>query len=599
MILWHDSLYYRSSTQLSLVYPAISGCTVTASHEQITKRSVGISGNSLLSPPAIASTNLGAETAFIGFRLGVTAMPAGVGPLLKLRSSGGVVLATVQVFTSGPSKLRLQVMSGEGVRLLARSPEIDIGTSFLYVELKIKTAVNGIVELRVNGNRIALAENVDVLLGSFSPWEHVIFTTDGNSGSLKISDLYIADGSGEQDFLGPVNSTRLFPAKETEMGWAPSLRSKKYLIVLGGQSNVNGRGSISPYTASPPSPNSKVFLFYPTVGPPYSGIFSDVIAGIGAHPFDNPTAPTLYWSFEMSLAEEIANFYALSDDPARTEVYIVRLGKDASSIIPLPDPNDTWHPSVPNSLSIRGMQILDAAAAAVGGWSAFDEVDFFWYQGESEALAAAILPAGILNFVPWTLDVFGYFEAAIGKPVNWHRMLVQTEMLAVFTHLQEVRAQQRSPLLPGPYIETADLPIGPDGVHMSEDGQVELGRRAFASWKSVRNFADNLKDFLGLPAEDSWLAPHWVGAASAGASCSFVQAPELKADLMHTPVIALNNKMRRESGADGKRLQMTVGDVSLPVIVLDNASAWTFKYLQLEAVAVPEQVTGELGMKLI
>ena len=307
MLLWHDSLNYRSLTQLTFAYPTLSGCTVGGAHEQFGRTSVRMSGTSSLSLPVIPGVGTGSDTLYLGFRLGALLLPSGTGTLVMVRTAGFVDLVTVRV-KSESGKLQFVISSGANNSLLVLSSPIDVLDTFSYIELKVKTSGSGSVELRINGVVDRTIDGVDTLLGSVASWSRVSFATESTSGTLLISDIYLADGTGSQNFLGPVDVTRLFPATAQQLGWAPALRAKKYLIVLAGQDNINGRGSVVPYSG-PLNPNLKVWLYYPTTGAPYTGPFADVVAGIGAHALDEPVNPNISWALEMSLAEEISKLY--------------------------------------------------------------------------------------------------------------------------------------------------------------------------------------------------------------------------------------------------------------------------------------------------
>lgn len=603
-LLWFDSLDYVSTTRLVQVYPLATGFTVGAVHPRSGKTSVQVTEGEL-DIPANAGTGIGDDTLFMGYRMGVGTRPAAFFDHILPRSGGGTELLRVQLGPGSGSSMQFKVLSGDAKKLLFQSIEFDCTTTTVYIEWRIKLAANGAIELRINGVRQGILENVDTLNGSFFNWDHVYLqgggTVFGVVPTYRFSDLYLADGTYnaggfEQKFLGESEVTRLFPGKaEQPIGWAPSLvtTTKRYLVCMHGQSNINGRGNIAPYVGSGRATNTKVRLWDHTLPTP---AWVDVTPGAGCNNV------TKTWAAEMQFAELVASMHELIEPTVPAEVYIVRYGIDASYVVDVGIPGAgplTWNPNVPNNISDDAIAIVAAAVGALsGGWLSFTRCDILWAQGESEASGLGIGSFGVQNYISGTNEVFDHIEASIPVPVEWHRAMAQNipNVAWVDTFLQPLQNLQDGGQLRGRLIETRDLVrFNADEIHMGEDDMDIFARRFFLSWAEACGFTRYIQDdFFNDPAFD----PLWLGSAAAGSKVEFIQAPEILFDLAHAPVRWLNNKMRRSS-EPGLSLQLAVGSQKFPSVALDSTTAWTFRYQQMQTFIAPEVVTGKLSFELL
>lgn len=603
-LLWFDSLHYVSTTRLTQVYPLATGFTVGASHPHSGKTSIQAS-SAELDIPANAGNGFGEETLFIGYRLKVPTAPFSYFDHILPRTGGGTELIRVQLGPANDGRVAFRVISGDSQELLFEASPFDCTTRHVYVEWRIKLAANGAIELRLDGVQQAFIENVDTLNGSAFNWDHVYMscgeTVMGVVPVYTFSDLYLADGTPdalgrEQTFLGPSEVTRMFPAKaQLPIGWAPSLQTpaKRYLVCMHGQSNINGRGNTSNYTGAGRATNTKVKIWDHTLPTP---AWVDVTPGAAC----NNVQKT--WASEMNFAELVAQLHETVEPNAPAEIYIIRYGIDASYVVDVGIPGSgplTWNPNVPNNISDAALTIINAAVGALsGGWSSFERCDILWMQGESEASGLGIGSFGAQNYIAGSNQVFDHFEANIPVTVEWHRAMAQNipNVAWVDTYLEAVQNLQDGGQLRGRLIETRDLiRFNNDGIHMGEEDMDIFARRFFLSWLDACLFTRYITDdFFNDPSLDDL----WIGSDTANTTVEFRQAPELHYDLMHNPVLFLNNKMRRSATADGKTLNMSVATAQFPPVVLGNDAAWTFHYSQVQTFLAPEAIIGNLTLSL-
>lgn len=571
MLLWHDSFEYANQTRFSAAYP--TQVNWTSSGDWIQTSAVSAS---LTLPGTVTSSR-----AFVGFRLRMPTLPSADGTLLTFRTGGGTQLVRVRVQPVG-GQIRLLFTSGDLRKTLLRTGAFSAADTYLEIECLFSSA--GVITVRLNGIEFARAENVDTLQGSVFGWGQTRFESAGNGSLTRISDLYFGDGSGGFSFLGPVRAVRLFPARLRSTQWAPDMVSKRRLIVIAGQSNVNGRGVLSPYTGAGRSPNELVRAWD-------GNAWVNLAAGVGS------LFPGGSWALEMMLGERIAALHEAGysgDGIPATDVRIFRFGVDSSFVYPIAYGAFTWHPSVVGNRSDAMLAELNDAVTAAGGWGSIDHVHLVWYQGESEASnLITSFEQGVREYVQRTNEVLSYLTTAFLAPFSVTRIAMQLGLPAEsFPYIKEIRGFQTRGTILGDVIDPGMLPLGPDNIHMSEHGQDILGSWVFQRWFETQDFAYQIKELF---YNDESLLGEAFSCAATG-TMTFEQTPELLSNLSAGTVLSISPRMLISSDTIDS-VTYTIGDVALPALTIPVVSEWSFQTQVFATKASPEQVSGDITVQ--
>lgn len=603
-LLWNDSLTYSSADFLAKSYPVSSGFSVAAGHPRALSKSSLKSSVGTLSLPGAPTS----DTAVLGFFMKVSAKPAGFTDLISFKSAGGTALVKIQIGPGSTSDtVALRAVTGDATSEILLSDDIKLVNHWSFIEWKILFGNSGYAELHVDGNINGRYENQDTSGPADLTWASVSINPSNPAVDCFFAELYFGDTSNGFNFLGPCTSTRVFPGKASKWGWAPSPPSKKRLVILAGQSNINGRGQL-PYTRSARNPNNSVRVWNNV-----AQVWQPMQAGIGSHPFYGPA--NTVWSFEMSFADQIASLFELSEPGADSNVHVIRLGADAAAVSNIPPEwilagQPSWYPDIQYlgidlSLSNRLFDvILPPAIAALGGWSEIEKVDIVWYQGESEA---SLLQGFMHEFVQSTNTVFDYFESRIPLPVTWHRIMCQRlgwrdGSSKLFPKIDEVRNLQRGNYhFRGNWIDTAEYGFWNDGVHMSEEGCHRLGLKVFESWLEAQGFTDRVKNYyFGGPLSpgDDYHAVS-PGALDIGQGVvAYDQVPELQQDLVNSLVAGISCKLLVESD-EAASVGVSLGGSALPTVSVGIDSPWTFRFSVRSGFSAPESAAGSMEISLL
>lgn len=151
--------------------------------------------------------------------------------------------------------------------------------------------------------------------------------------------------------------------------------SQKNLVILAGQSNMNGRGSAA---------RTKIDGIYywdlnsssfnPTVIPKANtSVEPNLLTGAA------PNYGTLYWGPELKFIDRLKQNKLFN-------TYIFKFAADNSTVVDRKG-QGTWCPSATGNAAIypKFEKALDAAISALGGFTEINNISLIWSQGESEA----------------------------------------------------------------------------------------------------------------------------------------------------------------------------------------------------------------------
>lgn len=270
---------------------------------------------------------------------------------------------------------------------------------------------------------------------------------------------------------------------------ANSSKSVK-LFILAGQSNAVGyRSNIADLPSSLQGTQEEVFWYNsqdkwsklqpPTEPLPFSG---GVANGVGFGP-------------EISLGLKIS-------DTLNEPVAIVKYANNGTSLA------KEWNPKIPGSTYYKMTDRVKGAIANLSslGYTA-DISGFFWMQGESDAKTDLNVAENYeQNFTNFIEQVRTDFEQQ-NLPFVYGSIPVtnnQTTGFGTFKYGDIVRTAQSNISKTVPFtgtVETIDLPLYNDNLHLSSSGLIELGDRFGDKWLSIRPIPESSTlGFLGLLA---------------------------------------------------------------------------------------------------
>lgn len=600
MLLWHDSLEYATNYLLA-TYPGATGFGVGEPHELSGRTCLSFASPGTLQVPAWTATS---DTLFVGFLMKAADLGSMAGgTLLEFLSGGSTVRLRAATSVTGVDATVLSIYfeSPSSAERFLISPTIPLGT-WNYIEIKaVFQNSQGSIVLRINGVEAGRVENIS--LDTFLP-NTIRFNVNSNAIRFSLADLYVCDGTGSdktfRTFLGKVTSQRLFPfrADVGKFGWGPDIQnSGKYkLILMCGQSNINGRGSLPTFPQPWRSPNTKVPIWHAD-----HGVFEPLQAGVNTWgAFVGYSQPL--WGPEMMLAERIAALYEQSGMTGTTPVRIIKLAQDASFVVNYGIPPDySWNPADIGGLYSRALsQMFQAINYGLLGTPSIERVDVFWYQGESESSFNLAFDGSPSLYEQGTLDcLLGLvFGAAPGVPVTLHLTKIhKDEPAGYFPFIERARGQQEwlsNILSQGRLISVDDLSFGIDTIHLDNKSLNNLGERYFESWIAQQGFAEDLKDYYYSASVDG----KWVGSDSTSKEVQYEQLISFQLNMLHAPMMAASSMKHLESTADGKNLEISIGQATLASEPLGTYPAWTLSRKMTPRIRAPEDFYGNLSLKL-
>jgi Carbohydrate esterase, sialic acid-specific acetylesterase len=241
------------------------------------------------------------------------------------------------------------------------------------------------------------------------------------------------------------------------------------LLVLMGQSNMSGRGTL----ASPgaPQPHGNIYEFNKDYR------WCPAREPLGTRPHEVDWVAT---DGGTGVGPGLAFARALLERDPTLRIGLIQCARGASTI-------EDWQPSLSQN-SLYGACLKRICAAS--SYGVVEAVLFS--QGESDADDPRLYPGRILSPVDWGAK-FGVIVEALRRELGRPELPVIYAQLGKYAGTASmpgwdtVRQQQAAVKLPGvTMIRTEDFPLQPDG-HFSTESNVELGRRfAIAYLNSVK-----------------------------------------------------------------------------------------------------------------
>jgi len=291
----------------------------------------------------------------------------------------------------------------------------------------------------------------------------------------------------------------------------------KRLVVLAGQSNMLGRNVTGAGNWRSPNPKCRILDF--VTGYPGVVQFADLVAlqNSGGDLSDPPAVG--FCGPEMQFAERVAQFGESGGLVDGSEVCLVKAGKSGSFVYPW-QADLCWNPAVVHNLydGFRAsprpalLGLIDAAVAALGGWLQVSQVDFFWYQGESDALYAESARMYRLHLDALIAAVRA--DLAPASRLHFHIVRLHRGMqrgpapgAGGVWFLDEIRRVQEAFVAENADARLVDIDgaeIAWDRLHMTDVGYDTIGDELFGSWLQTQTFDT-------LPRSRAWV--YGVGCA--------------------------------------------------------------------------------------
>lgn len=607
MLIWHDSLGYKASAYFYAQYPGASGSpTFLNTHQDLGRYSMGGTFG-IRTEPSLLPSPMEAICIF-GIRIRSTVTGLAAGSLIQVMTSNNTSLQ-VQVNTVlTATGWYLEILRGTGQEILLRTPVVPVN-QWVFLEVLVRTSISqGKIVVRYDGTEVARAENITTETGiSDRYWDSVNLSIQTNG--FRLSDFYLLDGredSGKtfSTFLGPVTASKIQAARATRREWVNTVSSnqKTRLVVIAGQSNMEGRITAG---SSPNwrNPNPVVEIWDRITG---AAAFRPLHAPLNTGgSLSDPVAP-MFSGPEMRMAERIAQFYESSGITTTPKVKIIKGAKDASYLFPW-TANFCWNPSVVNNLyngpgpAPRGNLLADIALAVfdLGGWGNIERVDFFWYQGESEALydiASALYYGMLTNF-------FNTIRADIGglAPLQFHVVRLHKDHerglgpdMGGFWFVDRMRQVQKAfceRAADSKMLDIDKATIDGVGLHMQGDGYDTIGDIMFESWLAEQEFAAAISDYETQPTVD----PYYIATdENSGARIDFSVSGRRQLGL--SPVLSVAAHLHAQSpSSPWVSATPLCGPREFPPILADSASWKNFRKYS-PGISLPELVGDSVGL---
>lgn len=420
------------------------------------------------------------------------------------------VLATV---TGGTHLFEFcRVESGTVVSVLGATAAYP-NSQWRYSEMRVNFALGGGIEWRVGGSKEMLmsgATDSSTPLG----WNKIRFACPANM-TLQLADIYLLNEANSvtdpkyAKFLGPISCSTLIPDASRWLGpseWTLRPNGTKYrMVVLAGQSNMNGYSTaLGPVPTGVTSPNTYVQIWDRISGLAGTPNFQSLILGTNnnnafAAPAGNFFGP------EMSFADSISDYYTkLASATPPVSTVMVKCAKNNTTLYPNPTGNMTWDPATPGNLYNGGttnlVNDIAGASIALGGFGNVQRIDFFWYQGESDALASFAAQPYIVNLYNFLETIrLTLAAAAPNTEVKFYVVRIHKDLTtSVFPFRDMIRNWQNVLVYLFPQFELIDIDDVPisttDYTHFDGAGYTAIGRKLFAAWVRNQNEIEEIDD---------------------------------------------------------------------------------------------------------
>lgn len=596
MLVWHDSLGYRSLDYFAANYPTYVGTpTLGAAHERASGRA--ISGTFTINTPTLPAAQ---DTSIVGLLLKVDGTVTVPNSVFEWRTIGGTSLQVRARVRPGNGGFYLQFERGVNDDVLLRTSVLPYGKWF-FLEAKVTFSQSeGRIVVRVDGQEIDRVEGLKTEQTlTDRGWDSFrLMNWFPGSDLSSISDLYLCDGqatSGKtfQTFLGKSTNTKLLAGKTTRMEWGtdtnPAITGKTRLIVFAGQSNFTGRSSD---TSSPlwrnPNPVVQIWDRLTHAAP---GQWEDLKATLNTAGMFLPS-PVAMHGPEMRFAERMAQMLERAGPVVgSSSVKIIKGTQDGSFIAPA-TPDYSWYPGIANNLyngfsSPRGCLLADILNAVndLGGWAFVESVDFMWLQGESDS----ILTATTAVYRQLLTDFFDLVRADMLAPTTIYLFRIHKDLYTGvapdsfgFYWRDAIRNVHWS--LPNTiHVSIDDCEISGDFTHLSTAGFNRLGDVAFDAWFAEQDFASRIDDYTTETSVDEL----WLGTSGAvpGAGISFEVAGA--EDSQNSPAVAVSSQLHAATDATGVEIfPMAAGRVFPGVTPLSGS--WVSVRQVSAGISLPE-----------
>lgn len=275
----------------------------------------------------------------------------------------------------------------------------------------------------------------------------------------------------------------------------PSSNTKVRVILIGGQSNADGRATIADLPAALQSPQSDVDLYYRVEGG--SGTLTTLRPGL---------SETSQFGPEIVLGRRLADLYA---HEANTRIAIIKYANGGTDI------KTRWKPGGDATTTGDGPDYVTFQQTVTSGRTALAakyplatlELDsMVWMQGETDAVAASasLYQANLTNFIA---DIRATYDASM--PFVIGRLSSQQTALDAAS-LATVRAAQDAVAAADPrtaIFSTDAFAMNGDNLHFSASGQQSLGSAfaddaAYYSWMIETFSAADIDAGLAEPDAD-------------------------------------------------------------------------------------------------
>lgn len=397
-----------------------------------------------------------------------------------------------------------------------------LNTQWNYAELKINFNSNGSVEWRIGGSREFFVTGPTDASTPLN-WNKVRFLCPNNM-TVQLADIYILNtdniltDSKYANFLGPISCSTLIPDSSRWSGpsdWVIRPSGTKYrMVVLAGQSNMNGYTlAPSPVPAGVTSPNPYVLIWDRISGFAGTPNFQSLTVGFNNNNHFNAPAGSFFGP-EMAFADSISDYYRkLTSTTPPVSTVFVKCAQPNSSLYPnSAAARYTWARedlSVPpvaiagnltNGTPTSLIGDMAAAAGGLGGFQNIQRIDFFWYQGETDALYSFSASSYIVNLYNF-LEYVRLSVAAVAPTVEIKFYVVRIHKdlsTAAFPFRDTIRNWQNvlTYLFPQfQQITIDEIPISTvDYTHFDGAGYTAIGRKLFSAWIANQNEIEEIDD---------------------------------------------------------------------------------------------------------
>lgn len=546
MLLWFDSLdYIQLSSMLGQLYPQATGIFTGQTGHPSAGRTCIASQGGTLRPPIPSPSGFGSDICTLGFRFNLESntTPLDSQPFLEFRDSGGNLKVRILLRHPAGSRFWFDAYSSDG-RLLMTTSSLPRG-AWAYLEFQVHfSSSQGKIVFRVDGTEDRRSENLNTDPNAIQQWRDIVFLFNSPPAVFRLADLYVLDGTGAdktfKTFLGPILPQPHHPLSVSTL-WGPDPSAEKTSILwIAGQSNAQGQAEASKPHFGWRNPNNFVEIWWPR-----AGAWQPIDVGVNTwgHLYDPSAILPARYGMEVQFAERVAELFSISG-ATTSSIKILKTAVDASSVIP-GNTILSWHPSQPASAFYLATAQLAACVAALGGWSQVKRVDLVWYQGETETLA----DVNVLNFIVNTVQVLNGLLGAVNPTVPTSVLICRINHLfpRIFpTGVERVRSSQEQiaqVLYGSPHIDTDDLQLLDDYVHLGALGCDCLGDRVFDRWIPRQGFQTRLTDQQVMQNPPDLLS---LGSASPGTMVVDVDGKSL-----HSPSLGVCPKAHIQSTPGG------------------------------------------------